>query len=157
MKRMKPVLLALALCTAVAVAASAQPAPATAPAAASVAFVALNVADLDKSLTFYKAAGFNVLMQVGNKPTRQAVLSMTPNGPGGGLILVEHNGPVEMGSAISRIGVRTPDIAGLCSRIADAGSPCTRPPHMNAQEQNTTVGFAKDPDGNALELLQLAK
>ena len=48
------------------------------------------------------------------------------------------------------------DAKAVCQRLAEAKMPCDREP-VSQGPSNTIAAFARDPDGHAVEFLQLTK
>jgi predicted enzyme related to lactoylglutathione lyase len=64
----------------------------------------------------------------------------------------DHQGKYELGTGFSRVGFRLPDVRAVVNAARAAGYPVTREP-MAAQ--GAILGFITDPDGYALELVQM--
>jgi lactoylglutathione lyase len=120
-------------------------------------FLAVNVADLAKSLAFYEGM-LGLTEQFHNETATQVEVGLDfPGNPvGPHLLLVStkgHQGAYTAGGTFNRFSLYVTGIEALCRRITAAGGEVTRPPVDN-KAFKVKVAFAKDPDGNSVELLE---
>jgi catechol 2,3-dioxygenase-like lactoylglutathione lyase family enzyme len=133
--------------------------------AIEVGFAVLNVSDMARSVAFYKALGLTVTLTTvahsgvpGTPESKDVPMTIFQTARGvnsSGLHLVQHDGPVELGTAYNRLGIRVADVVAVCKALAAAGTPCIREPRIPAGGAVTfAVAWARDPDGRLLELVQ---
>jgi lactoylglutathione lyase len=114
----------------------------------------INVSDLERSVHFYeKVLGLEVTHRIEIPNTSEVVLA----GAGGNRIqLARHHdrsGPIDHGSALWKLYLRTDDCRGLYQRAIDAGSESVTPP-QRLDRWPVTAAFVKDPDGYLIEILE---
>jgi catechol 2,3-dioxygenase-like lactoylglutathione lyase family enzyme len=132
--------------------------------AIEVGFAVLNVADLEKSVTYYEALGLTVTLKTvahsgvpgtpESKDVPMAIFQTARGVDSTGLHLVQHDGPVNLGTAYNRLGIRVVDVFGVCKALAAMGTPCLREPRVVAGGSGLAIAWARDPDGRLLELVQ---
>ena len=124
--------------------------------ARSFGFVALNVADMKRSLAFYRILGLVERFRSDTPQQLELGLGMpggltTPN-----LLLVldrKRKTPHVIGNGFSRIAYMVQGLDELLRRFAAAGAK-VKPPVANAQH-HIRVAFVEDPDGYRVELIEL--
>lgn len=131
-----------------------------------VGFAVLNVTDMERSVKFYEMLGLTVTLSTvahsgvpGTPESKDVPMNIFQTAQGvdsSGLHLVQHDGPVELGTAYNRLGIRVKDVVAVCKSLADAGTPCIREPRVFKRQGGMTlgIGWARDPDGRLLELVQ---
>lgn len=116
--------------------------------------VALDVADLDRSETFYTAVlGLEVLARIQTDQMR-AIIVGTP-GLGSQLELavrLDRPGPVEP-SGIWKVFVFADDAQALYDAAVAAGAPSVEPPKL-LEAFSIILAFVEDPDGYLVEIGQ---
>lgn len=133
--------------------------------AIEVGFAVLNVSDMARSVAFYKALGLTVTLTTvahsgvpGTPESKDVPMTIFQTARGvnsSGLHLVQHDGPVELGTAYNRLGIRVADVVGVCKALAAGGTPCIREPRSPAGGKGAlAIAWARDPDGRLLELVQ---
>lgn len=133
--------------------------------AIEVGFAVVNVSDMARSVAFYKLLGLTVTLTAvahsgvpGTPESKDVPMTIFQTARGvnaSGLHLVQHDGPVVLGNAYNRLGIRVADAVGVCKSLAAAGTPCLREPRVSRRNNMTfAVGWARDPDGRLLELVQ---
>lgn len=133
--------------------------------AIEVGFAVVNVSDMERSVKFYELLGLTVTLKAvahsgvpGTPESKDVPMTIFQTAQGvdaSGLHLVQHDGPVELGTAYNRLGIRVRDVVGVCKRLAGAGTPCLREPRVSKRSSPTlAIAWAKDPDGRLLELVQ---
>lgn len=115
------------------------------------------ITDIDSSVEFYRALGFeemgqlrirdeaiNVFMGLpedGNEPR----LELTYN--------VGHNEPYDLGTGYGHIAVSTGDLEQTLARLSEQGIEPERPPYT-VSDGGSRLCFVRDPDGYRIELLE---
>lgn len=120
----------------------------------------LRVGDLDKALAFYTdALGMRLLRQVDND-TYEYTLAFVGYGDEASHTVLEltYNwGTTEYdkGTAYGHIAIGVNDIYTTCEKIKTLGYEISREPGPVAGG-STVIAFVKDPDGYAVELIEIA-
>jgi catechol 2,3-dioxygenase-like lactoylglutathione lyase family enzyme len=174
MRTVKP-FVTLALALAPAIPAHCQQAPPASPTSVfdnapkfdptiEVGFATLNVADMEKSVAFYKALGLTVTLTTvahssmpGAPENKDAPITIFQTARGvrsSGLHLVQHDGPVTLGTAYNRLGINVADVFVVCKSLGTLGNPCLREPRVLPGGSGLAIAWARDPDGRLLELVQ---
>ena len=115
------------------------------------------ILDIDRSVQFYKALGFN---EIGRVPIRDEAINvfmgLPDDGPEPRLELTYNVGrsePYEVGTGYGHIAVTTPDLDVTLRRLAEEGIEPERPPY-SVREGGSRLCFVRDPDGYRIELLE---
>lgn len=118
----------------------------------SLHLVALNVADLDRSIAFY-GGGMGMKEITRFTSPQGAEVLMGYRTDQAWIVLVHKTGQPElqMGNGFSRIGFLVPSVAEVLDRARKAGYPVLGEPR---QAQGALLGFLSDPDGYRVELVQ---
>lgn len=121
------------------------------------AFVAIKVTDMAAALLFYRDQ-LGLTEQFRNETGKQVEVGLDfPTSPLGSRLLLildkTRSGPLESGERLSRIAFYVKDIDASCRTIAAAGGMIVSQPVDN-HAHKVKVAFARDPDGNNVELLQ---
>ena len=138
--------------------AQAQSQPQSAP---STLFTGLEVADVARAEAFYTAAlGMKQVMRLSrpSDPFVKDALSFSgdPLAAEPLLILIHHNAPDARPAAQGiTLGFRVSDVQAAARRVRDAGYVVLRDPPA-VPEGGRAVALVRDPDGNLVELVQLA-
>lgn len=117
-----------------------------------------HVADMARSVTFYKALGFDeyVRMPMGDAnadPIGEVVfLALPGDGPRLELQQVFGNPPPRPGSARAHIGLTIDDMDQTLTELAAHGITPETPP-FSPVKGGATICFVADPDGHLVELL----
>lgn len=119
--------------------------------------VALNVTDLDRSVSFYEAA-FGLVEQARIPlPTMTEVIVGPPAGGSGATVMLvqQHDaGAVpEPSAVVEKLYFVTSDAQALYDRAVTAGAVPMTPP-ARASAFPVTVAFVRDPDGYKIELVE---
>ncbi|WP_112238976.1 VOC family protein [Kribbella monticola] len=112
----------------------------------------LRVTDLELSLAFYQAIGYEVVGAVPETPIGHLAMLKLPDDEFVTLELVHDAEPVERGTDLSHLVVQVESMAGTLGRLADRGIEPTAPGHEGDDGLKTT--FIADPDGRRIELVQ---
>ena len=115
------------------------------------------ILDIDRSVQFYKALGFD---EIGRMTIRDEAVNvfmgLPDDGPEPRLELTYNVGrsePYEVGTGYGHIAVTTPDIDATLRRLAKEGIEPERPPY-SVREGGSRLCFVRDPDGYRIELLE---
>jgi len=113
------------------------------------------VLDLDRSVSFYAALGFEELRRVpiGDDATN-SFLGLPGDGPR--LELTLNHGrtePYEIGSGYGHIAVTVDDLDGALSELAGRGIEPEKPPYR-VREGGSRICFVRDPDDYRIELIE---
>jgi lactoylglutathione lyase len=112
------------------------------------------IGDIDRSVAFYKALGFE---EVGRHPIRDEAINVFTGLPGDGARLeLTYNFGVdsyELGTGYNHIAVTVDDMDGTLAALSDKGSEPERPPYT-VREGGPRLCFVRDPDGYRIELLE---
>ncbi|MGR5184355.1 lactoylglutathione lyase [Photobacterium damselae] len=119
----------------------------------------IRVADLDKSIEFYtKVLGMKVLERHENTEYRYTLVFVGYQ-QGGTTIELTYNwdtNEYDMGNAFGHLALGVEDIYSACTDIKALGGKVSREPGP-VLGGDTHIAFVKDPDGYAIELIQLEK
>ena len=114
------------------------------------------ITDIDRSVAFYEALGFQ---EVGRLPIKDEAVNVFMNQPGDGdmprLELTYNFGvdSYELGTAYGHIAITTDDIHGALEKLSAQGIEPERPPY-SVREGGSLLCFVKDPDGYRIELIE---
>jgi lactoylglutathione lyase len=118
-----------------------------------------HVADLDRSLGFYtRILGMIETTRYEFPGITEVLLKYVDDEEAPAIVLVHRDdepGPFELGNAYGRLIVTVPDVRLACEQIAAEGLRITMEPFAY-EEAGTVIAMAVDPDGFALELLEVA-
>lgn len=115
----------------------------------------INVTDLERSVAFWEGV---LGIPVRSRTEIPGVLEAVVQAEEGGSRLqlaqhLEHEGPIDMGSAMWKIYVNTDDCQGIYDACIAAGCESVTEP-ARLDRWPVTVAFVQDPDGYLLELIQ---
>jgi lactoylglutathione lyase len=114
------------------------------------------ITDIDRSVAFYKALGFN---EIGRIPIREEAVNvfmgLPEDGPEPRLELTYNFGvdSYELGTGYGHIAITTPDLDGALEQLAAQGIEPERPPYT-VREGGSRLCFVRDPDGYRIELIE---
>jgi len=115
------------------------------------------ILDIDRSVAFYEALGFEEKRRV---PIRDEAINVFMGLPDDGaeprLELTFNNGreePYDLGTGYGHIAISTPDLDRTLARLEDQGIDPERPPYT-IREGGPRLCFVRDPDGYRIELLE---
>ncbi|OLF17508.1 VOC family protein [Actinophytocola xanthii] len=114
--------------------------------------VGLRVTDLERSLAFYTAVGYEVVGSVPATPIGHLTMLKLPDD---GFVTVElvHDGkPVDRGTDVSHFVVQVESMADTLDVLADHGIEPVAP--VQERDDGLTTTFISDPDGRRIELVQ---
>jgi len=117
--------------------------------------VGIGVADLQRSATFYRdVLGMRELMTFSLPHMEEIVLGWGRKGAS--VVLMQYtdgSDPATTNLPIKLV-MYVEDPVALTAKIREAGFPIEREPERVPSLGNAMIGFAKDPDGYLLELLE---
>ena len=115
------------------------------------------ITDIDKSVGFYNALGFN---EIGRLPIRDEAINVFMGLPDDGaeprLELTYNIGrtePYEIGTGYGHIAITSGDLDGALARLSAQGIEPERPPYT-VREGGSRLCFVRDPDGYRIELIE---
>jgi lactoylglutathione lyase len=114
------------------------------------------ITDIDRSVEFYKALGFE---EMGRIPIRDEAVNVFMNLPGDGemprLELTYNFGvdSYELGTGYGHIAVTADDLDETLARLEAQGIEPEKPPY-SVREGGSRLCFVRDPDGYRVELIE---
>jgi lactoylglutathione lyase len=115
------------------------------------------ILEVDRSVAFYEALGFN---EIGRLPIRDEAINvfmgLPDDGPEPRLELTYNIGrtePYEIGSGYGHIAITTPDLDQTLANLKAQGIEPERPPY-SVREGGSRLCFVRDPDGYRIELIE---
>ncbi|HUO74648.1 MAG TPA: VOC family protein [Solirubrobacteraceae bacterium] len=115
------------------------------------------ITDIDRSVAFYNALGFN---EIGRIPIREEAINvfmgLPDDGPEPRLELTYNIGreePYEIGTGYGHIAITTSDLDATLTRLGGQGIEPERPPYT-VREGGNRLCFVRDPDGYRIELIE---
>jgi lactoylglutathione lyase len=114
------------------------------------------ITDIDRSVAFYKALGFE---EVGRVPIRDEAVNVFMNIPGDGdsprLELTYNYGvdSYEIGTGYGHIAITTPDLDARLAELREQRIEPEKPPYT-VREGGSRLCFVRDPDGYRIELIE---
>ena len=115
----------------------------------------LRVADLDRSLAFYTALGYEVVGRVPETPLGHLTMLKLPGDEFVAIELVHDptQGDVERGAGLSHFVVKVESLNSTISELAARGIDVDQPEAPDGSDDVRTT-WVIDPDGNRIELVQ---
>jgi lactoylglutathione lyase len=115
----------------------------------------INVTDIEKSIEFWDGVIGIPLQSRTEIPNAKEAILQSPAG-GSRMQLaqhLDHEGPIDMGSAMWKLYVDTEDCQGLYDKAIAWGCESVSSP-QELDRWPVTVAFIKDPDGYLIELIE---
>jgi lactoylglutathione lyase len=115
------------------------------------------ITDVDRSIAFYQALGFE---EVGRIAIRDEAINVFMNQPDDGdmpRLELTYNfgvGFYEIGAGYGHIAITSPDLDATLERLAAQGIEPERPPYR-IREGGSRLCFVRDPDGYRVEILEM--
>lgn len=117
--------------------------------------VGLRVGDLDRSLAFYTALGYEVVGAVPETPIGHLTMLRLPGDDFVSVELVhDPSHGVEIGTGLSHLVVQVDALRAFVTDLARRGIEAEPPSSPDDQQDDFLVSFVTDPDGNKIELVQ---
>lgn len=114
--------------------------------------IGLRVADLERSLAFYRAVGYEVVGAVPETPIGHLVMLKLPRDEFVSVELVHDGGPVEPGTGLSHLVVHVESMSEALDGMARHG---IEPVGQGMDgDGGFSTRFIADPDGRRIELVQ---
>ena len=112
------------------------------------------IGDIDRSVDFYKALGFE---EVGRMPIRDEAINVFMGLPGDEdrLELTYNHGvdSYELGTGYNHIAITAPDLDGTLAQLKEQGIDPEKPPYT-VREGGSRICFVRDPDVYRVELIE---
>jgi len=119
-----------------------------------LAHTCYRITDIDRSVAFYAALGFEELRRM---PIREEAINVFMGLPGdGGRLELTYNFGVdsyELGTGYGHIAVTVDDLDATLARLAEQGIEPERPPYT-VREGGSRLCFVRDPVGYRIELIE---
>jgi lactoylglutathione lyase len=114
----------------------------------------MRVRDVDASLRFYEALGFERRGKLDFGSAYNVYLGLPGDGDTLELTVnVGHKEPYDLGSGYGHIALTVDDLDGLLARLAEQGIEPEKPPYHPGGREEYTICFVQDPDGYRVELI----
>ncbi len=115
------------------------------------------IGDIDRSIAFYSALGFEELRRMS---IRDEAINVFMGFPGDGprLELTYNHGvsEYEIGSGYGHIAISSPNLEATLAELAKQGIEPEKPPYR-VREGGSLLCFVRDPDGYRIELIERAE
>jgi lactoylglutathione lyase len=114
----------------------------------------MRVRDIDSSLRFYEALGYERRGRLQFETAYNVYLGLP--GDGDTLELTVNKGqtePYDLGSGYGHIALSVEDLDGMLERLAAAGIEPEKPPYPPGGREEFRICFVQDPDGYRIELI----
>jgi lactoylglutathione lyase len=114
----------------------------------------LRVADLDRSLAFYTAVGYEIVGRVPETPIGALVMLKLPDDEFVTIELVhDPSRPLDRGSGLNHFVINVESMDATIAALATRGVE-VEPPSSPDNSHDFWTAFIVDPDGNRIELVQ---
>ncbi len=116
------------------------------------------ITDIDRSVAFYNALGFN---EIGRIPIRDEAINvfmgLPDDGPEPRLELTYNFGvdSYDLGTGYNHIAITTQDLDGALQQLKEQGIEPEKPPYT-IREGGNRLCFVRDPDGYRVEIIERA-
>jgi lactoylglutathione lyase len=114
------------------------------------------ITDVDRSVAFYTALGFE---EIGRIPIKDEAINVFMNQPGDGdmprLELTYNFGvdAYEIGTGYGHIAITSHDLDETLAKLAEQGIEPEKPPY-SVREGGSRLCFVRDPDGYRIEIIE---
>jgi lactoylglutathione lyase len=119
--------------------------------------VALNVADVERSVAFYSEVfGLEVHQRIPLPAMTEVIVGPPDGAAGSSVMLVQHDdrgGPTDPSEVVEKLYFVTSDVHTLYDRAMAAGAEPVAPP-ARATAFPVTIALVRDPDGYKIELVE---
>jgi lactoylglutathione lyase len=114
----------------------------------------VRVRDIDASLRFYEALGFQRRGRLRFEGAYNIYLGLPGDGDTLELTVNEgHEEPYDLGTGYGHVALTVDDLDGLLERLADEGIEPEKPPYAPGGREEFRICFVADPDGYRIELI----
>ena len=114
----------------------------------------MRVRDIDASLKFYEALGFERRGKLDFGSAYNVYLGLPGDGDTLELTVnVGQDEPYDLGSGYGHIALTVDDLDGMLQRLAEQGIEPEKPPYHPGGREEYTICFVADPDGYRIELI----
>jgi lactoylglutathione lyase len=114
----------------------------------------VRVRDIDASLRFYEALGFQRRGRLRFESAYNVYLGLPGDGDTLELTVNEgHEEPYDLGTGYGHVALTVDDLDGLLERLADEGIEPEKPPYAPGGREEFRICFVADPDGYRIELI----
>ena len=118
------------------------------------AHVNVRVRDVDASLRFYEALGFERRGRLQFEGAHNIYLGLPRDGDTLELTVNEgHDESYDLGSGYGHVALEVEDLDGLLARLAEQGVAPERAPYAPGGREELRICFLQDPDGYRIELI----
>ena len=113
------------------------------------------IGDIDRSVSFYKALGFNELARM---PIRDEAINVFMGLPDDGARLEltwnkDQDGPYEIGTGYGHIAITVEDLDATLDALKGVGIEPERPPYT-VRDGGNRICFVRDPDQYRIEIIE---
>jgi lactoylglutathione lyase len=114
----------------------------------------MRVRDIDASLRFYEALGFERRGKLDFGSAYNVYLGLPGDGDTLELTVnVGQDQPYDVGTGYGHVALTVDDLDGLLARLAEQGIEPEKPPYHPGGREEYTICFVRDPDGYRIELI----
>jgi lactoylglutathione lyase len=114
----------------------------------------MRVRDVDASLRFYEALGFERRGKLDFGSAYNVYLGLPGDGDTLELTVnVGQDQPYDLGSGYGHIALTVDDLDGMLARLAEQGIEPEKPPYHPGGREEFRICFVADPDGYRVELI----
>ena len=114
----------------------------------------MRVRDVDASLRFYEALGFERRGKLDFGSAYNVYLGLPGDGDTLELTVnVGHDEPYDLGTGYGHIALTVDDLDGMLARLAEQGIEPEKPPYHPGGREEYRICFVADPDGYRVELI----
>jgi lactoylglutathione lyase len=123
-------------------------------AARALIHTCMRVRDIDASLRFYEALGFERRGKLDFGSAYNVYLGLPGDGDRLELTVnVGQDAPYDLGNGYGHVALTVDDLDGLLARLAEQGTEPEKPPYAPGGREEYRICFVADPDGYRVELI----